>query len=1733
MKMPCLLRHTLTIGSVSLALAGTSVSAATRTKADNLDNLDQGTSWVGGVVPTSLDTALFDSTLTAANTSLLLGADTNWLGLSLTSPGAAVTLNSGNTLTLGASGIDMSTASQGLTLGCGITLATAQTWNVGTGVGSTNSGLLAGTGPLVKTGAGTLAINLSSNTYSGGTFLAGGTNVVGSVANGHFGTGSVTITNGATLLLFSGNSGDPGGGGGSFTNNLNIPTGQTATVLNMWRGTCSGPVTGGGTLNLRVNGVRGEWTANWSGFTGQVNVSTRSGTADDFRINVGGTTNATGFTNSVINLTGGAIMYQSANPPNGGVTASTTFQPIGALTGTTAGTLSGNLIAGRFVNWQIGFLNTDTTFPGRIADNTGGARITKVGTGTLTLTGTNTYSGSTTVLNGKLVEVTGGSASNSPATTLSPGTFGLLVGPNGPQWVGTNLVFGTSSTLEMNFGGSTPSPTTAPLLVRGNLALTSSVSVKILGGNWSAGAYPLVKFSSLTNGNGFAALNLTALPLRVGALLSNDTINSAIYLVVTNTTQPLRWATGNGTWDVGTTSNWVDAASAPTSFQQSGGFGDSVLFEDTVSVGNPITVTLNTTVTPAGATVNASKTYTLSGSGAISGLASLTKTGPGTLTVNLNNSFTGGANLNGGILNFSTLGNLGASGSPISFGGGTLQFASGNTSDISVRTVTLNAGNGTIDTAGNNLLFANPIGNNGTGGLTKTGAGTLTLSGANRYSGTTTVSQASLILASGASISNSVAIVVSSGTILDVTASGLILNGAVGQTVSGVGTINGSVTSAAGSALSPGASAGTITFGNDLNVSGGPLVMDVSTNAGGTDRIHVNGLLSLNSGSLQLVPATFLTNGNYRLFETPGGLAGTPGNLILTGFAQSGQIAFLSDAVAGEIDLVVATGGTNNLFWSGTSGSWDVGLSQAWLAGANPSVFNQGDTVTFDDSGSANSGVGLMSAIYPSNVTVGAAANYTFSDGSGSGKLIGPTRLSKGGAGTLTILTVNNNTGPAIVSNGVLQIGNGGTTGSLGNGNISNNAAVNFAQPDDRSVNGVISGTGQVVQQGSATLTLTKDNNYSGSTTISSGTLQVGAGGATGALGSGPVINAGNLIFNRAGTFTVANGIAGTGTPNPAQLIKLGAGTMTLGGVNTYEGNTYISNGVVKLGASEVIPDGGATTGWLILDGGPTFAGTLDLNGFNETVNSLSGLGGTALGRIVNNTGTATNTLTVNGTASTTFAGTIQDNTGTGGRVGLVVNGAGPLNLTGASTYSGGTIIKSGTLGLGSGGQAGTASISLSNGTSLNLTANNPSVFPGNDIITQPDGTVTFLCANLANGLAGNFFGNANCTNLIAASVSASTANFRQFSNFFGTVLIQDSFQLRFSSTTLSVNGGDNTRFVVGAGATLNTRNGTGVAAGSGIYLGELLGPGILGGAGNADGTSVYVIGGKGTDFTFDGTINGAAPRSTYITKVGAGTMTLTGVLSHEGPTVVSNGVLTITGSAVLDTSTNVVVRAGASLYVDPSGSAAGTLNLGNSFPQVLTGSGTVRGSVNAIAAGTVAPGDGIGTLTVTNTVTLAGALNMELNRTNTPATNDVLAAPSITAGGTLNVANVGPGLRSGDSFKLLSGPISGTFATVNLPAISPCLSWNTSSLYSAGTISVSGSLCPPTLSSSRSGTNLTLSWGAEYMNTGWILQQQTNAWNVGLTTNWTVVAGSGATNQLVLTISPTNGSAFYRLFYQ
>ena len=155
-----------------------------------------------------------------------------------------------------------------------------------------------------------------------------------------------------------------------------------------------------------------------------------------------------------------------------------------------------------------------------------------------------------------------------------------------------------------------------------------------------------------------------------------------------------------------------------------------------------------------------------------------------------------------------------------------------------------------------------------------------------------------------------------------------------------------------------------------------------------------------------------------------------------------------------------------------------------------------------------------------------------------------------------------------------------------------------FHRADAVTITGVVSGTGTLEKRGADVLSLTGANTFSGATTVAEGTLQIGAGGATGALGSSPVtVSAGaNLTLNRSDNLAFANAIAGGGT-----LTKRGAGVATLAGTNSYIGNTTVTEGILQAGVVDAI----ATSAGLTVAPGTQF----DLNNLNQRVASLSARG--------------------------------------------------------------------------------------------------------------------------------------------------------------------------------------------------------------------------------------------------------------------------------------------------------------------------------------------------------------------------------------------------------------------------------------------------------------------------------------------------------------------------------------------
>ena len=242
-----------------------------------------------------------------------------------------------------------------------------------------------------------------------------------------------------------------------------------------------------------------------------------------------------------------------------------------------------------------------------------------------------------------------------------------------------------------------------------------------------------------------------------------------------------------------------------------------------------------------------------------------------------------------------------------------------------------------------------------------------------------------------------------------------------------------------------------------------------------------------------------------------------------------------------------------------------------------------------------------------------------------------------------------------------------------------------------------------------------------GTVNITDGTLQIGNGGTSGSI-NGPVTNNGTLIFNKSNSYTFTKVISGTGN-----LIKTGGGTLSLSGANTYSGSTSINYGTLQLDAANVIPNG-ASKGDVLL------YGTLNLNGYSDTINGLSGNG------IVNNTsiyGTPVLTIGANN-ANSTFEGSINNNTGA---LQLTKTGSGTIILTGNNTYSGATTVSAGELRIN--GSASSSALTVNSGAKLSGTGtvgqvtinNGGEISPGSNSV----GTLTTGSLILNNSSVLNF----------------------------------------------------------------------------------------------------------------------------------------------------------------------------------------------------------------------------------------------------------------------------------------------------------------------------------------------------------------------------------------------------------
>ncbi|NDE78940.1 MAG: transporter, partial [Chitinophagaceae bacterium] len=473
------------------------------------------------------------------------------------------------------------------------------------------------------------------------------------------------------------------------------------------------------------------------------------------------------------------------------------------------------------------------------------------------------------------------------------------------------------------------------------------------------------------------------------------------------------------------------------------------------------------------------------------------------------------------------------------------------------------------------------------------------------------------------------------------------------------------------------------------------------------------------------------------------------------GIAGSGG---LGGGGPGSKDAVAATSGTNGRGGGGGAGGFSDTSQGIGGNGGSGTVIVRYLGPEVANGGVASPGIALAKGytLHTFSITEGQMTSGSFSfipkvspnAVTVSGNISGSGNLNLNAlGGSFTFLGDNTYTGTTTINAGTLQIGAGGTTGSLTSSSIINNAGLNFNRSNDLNYAGTISGAGTVTKLGGGALTLSGSNTYSGTTTVSEGTLQIGAGGTSGDLTSVSIINNALLSFSRSDDLIYAGTISGSGT-----FTKSGTGTLTLSGNNTYSGTTTISGGTLQIGAGDASGSllsnsiinnaalsfnrsdsynyGGsisgtgiltkAGVGTLTLSSNNTYSGTTTVSEGTLQIGAGGTSGSLTSSSIINNAW-----LNFNRSNDLTYAGTISG-------PGIITKlGNGSLTLSGNNTYSGGTTISGGILNIGTqsvgslgaitSSAIGTGSIAIQNGAALNLLGHsiyNPVVMAGDGVVT-------------------------------------------------------------------------------------------------------------------------------------------------------------------------------------------------------------------------------------------------------------------------------------------------------------------------------------------------------------------------------------------------------------------------------
>ncbi|MFG1393000.1 autotransporter-associated beta strand repeat-containing protein [Xanthobacter agilis] len=1396
-----------------------------------------GTLVLGGTNSYTGGTVVSGGTLSVSSDTNL-GATVGGLTLSGGTLAASSSFSSARSVVIGSSGGTLAVASgQSLTLagpisGSGNLTTTGPGTVILTGTGSIGgattvaSGTLALYGAALETGSltvssgGTLTgygtVNGAVSVLAGGT-LAGGVGSTDNPTRTGLVTGDLTLAAGSNAILTLGGHANSGvaaaqgdlsaagslsvtgapvhGAGyyrafaytGTLTNALSIaavPAGYTATLDTSNTGQVNVLLTDAGRLQI--------WTADGGQNLG--GAGTWSSTSTTWYEPAEGVTMPWGGKVGIFTGTAGTVLVSHKQTFEKLEFVSSGF----VLAADASHADSGLAFEHGGVLWAEGHDVTATISAGI----SGSGGLEKIGAGTLVLTGVNSYMGGTTV-SGGVLEVGADSALGAAdgGITLSEGALSAFAS------------FTTARAVTLETRGTLAADSGTTLTVTGTISGSGTLRKEGTG---------TVVLSGANTYSGDTVIAAGTLSVTGGSAISDAsdvTIDTAGTLAL-GASETIASLSGAGRVQLGANTLTVSGTSATVFRGRISGTGGLVVSGGILALGGGNTYAGGTTITAGTLIVGEGGTHgaiagnvtnngslifyrsdTVTFGGAISGSGAVVQAGGGTLVLTGTNTYAGGTLVSGGTLQVSSDANLGAASGGVVLEAGTLAATDSFTS---ARVISLVNG-GMVSVAGSaQLTLSGAVG--GTGGLTKSGGGTLVLASNTSYAGGTVIAAGTLQVGTGGTsgaitgdVQNSgvLAFDLSSNTLFtgDITGSGsLVQAGSGGLVLTGNNQLAGGVVIESGTLqIGNGGTSGTLAGAVQNNSA---LIFSRSDATTFDGAISGRGAVYQSGGTLTLTGTSSYTGGTTIgagatvSVSQDANLGSDIGALILAGGTLDVSASFSSSRVvrlAGGGTLSVASGESLSLSGvvQGNGGLNLAGLGTVVLTANNAytgnTVIGAGGTLQLGNGGTTGSIVGNV--VDGGLLRFDRANTVTF-----AGAISGTGQVVQAGTGTLVLAGTNTYTGGTLITSGRVQVGDGGTSGSIA-GNVWNDGTLVFRQSDAITFGGVISGAGKVVQLGAGNLTLTGHNTYAGGTLIGGGgTLSVAKDGYLGGLASNITLMGGTLRatagFSSArdvslagnGTIRVVRGatldlsgtVSGKGT-----LVKTGSGTLLLTAANTYTKDTQINGGTLAVvadsglgakagtifinGAALAAQASFATSRSVILNGGGLFnvsenerlalkgtvsgtgplrkngTGTLVLSGVNSYTGGVVIGAGTVIGNAASILGNVHNNgvLTFNQVGLGTYAGGVD---GTGQ---FVKTGKGKLVLTGAVRNTGGTVIQEGVLQVGDGGTSGALSGPITNWGTLIYDLASTYVFPqrltgSGAVILEGGGTAHFVSSTYA-----------------------------------------------------------------------------------------------------------------------------------------------------------------------------------------------------------------------------------------------------------------------------------------------------------------------------------------------------------------------------------------------------------------